>query len=233
MISIVIAALNEEKYIERTLRSICAQTIPRKKYEVIVVDGGSKDNTVNIAKKYANIVFRQKSRGVGRARNEGIKKSKYDIIAITDADVVVPRNWVEKIMEIFSKNDIAALRFSEASLENSAKGKLFYTLLTNLQYLLFPLLPIMPASCTVFRKKYLNKIKGYKGYLKGAEDMDIGLRIREFGIIMFYKKMFVRLSIRRLEKMGYIKTSLIWLTGLLFTLFRRNPPIENYYDVEK
>ena len=52
MISVVIPAFNEGEGIEACLKSVCDQTLPRDQYEVIVVDGNSKDNTREIAAKY-------------------------------------------------------------------------------------------------------------------------------------------------------------------------------------
>ena len=59
MISVVIPAFNEGEGIEACLKSVCDQTLPRDQYEVIVVDGNSKDNTRDIAAKYADKVFIQ------------------------------------------------------------------------------------------------------------------------------------------------------------------------------
>jgi len=52
-VSVIVPTLNEEKYLEKTLLSIKAQTI-KTPYEIIVSDGNSKDNTIKIAKKYVN-----------------------------------------------------------------------------------------------------------------------------------------------------------------------------------
>src|SRR3990172_3737337 len=89
MISIIIPTYNEENYIEKCLKSLSNQTLPRNKYEIIIVDGGSKDRTIDIARKYVDKVIRQKSKGVGGARNDGVNAAKYGVIATTDADFIV------------------------------------------------------------------------------------------------------------------------------------------------
>ena len=68
MISVVIPSFNEEERIERCLASLVKQDFPRNEYEIIVVDGGSKDRTREIAEKYADVVFIQTSPKVGGAR---------------------------------------------------------------------------------------------------------------------------------------------------------------------
>ena len=79
-ISVIIPTYNEEKNIIRTLYYLSRQTLPRKNYEIIIVDGGSKDRTVEIALKYADKVIKQKSKGVGGARNDGAIIAKGEII---------------------------------------------------------------------------------------------------------------------------------------------------------
>jgi len=68
MISVVIPTYNEEKNIERCLRALEEQTIPREDFEIIVVDGQSSDRTIEIAQRYADRVIQQVSEGVGGAR---------------------------------------------------------------------------------------------------------------------------------------------------------------------
>ncbi|MCX8169859.1 MAG: glycosyltransferase, partial [Candidatus Methanomethyliaceae archaeon] len=106
-VSVVIPTYNEERNIVRTLYFLSNQTIPREKYEIIVVDGGSKDRTVELASKYADKVIYQRSRGVGGARNDGAYIARGRIIIHTDADVIVERDWIEKILKKFSNGVIA------------------------------------------------------------------------------------------------------------------------------
>jgi len=85
-ISIIIPTLNEEKNLPRVLRSIKNYMKNRnEKYEIIVVDGYSKDNTVEIAKKFgAKVIFDDV--GKGSALRKGMKVAKGDIIITMDAD---------------------------------------------------------------------------------------------------------------------------------------------------
>jgi len=74
MISIVIPSFNEEENIESCLLSLTKQTIPRNSYEIIVVDGGSKDKTRQIAEQYADLVFIQESPRVGGHATTGYRE---------------------------------------------------------------------------------------------------------------------------------------------------------------
>src|SRR5512139_3857761 len=104
MISVVVPSYNEEKNIAACLESLSNQTIARDEYEIIVVDGNSKDRTREIAAQYADLVFIQTSRKVGGARNDGAQKAKGEILATTDADSIIPRDWLEVIRDDFSRD---------------------------------------------------------------------------------------------------------------------------------
>ena len=87
-ISIIIPTLNEEKYIENTLKALKNQDY-NGKYEIIVADGMSKDRTVKIAQKYADKVIKVKKPGISAGRNAGAGIAKGGIFLFIDADTIV------------------------------------------------------------------------------------------------------------------------------------------------
>ncbi len=95
--SVIIPAYNADKHILECLLSLKEQTI--KDFEVIVVDDGSMDRTYDIAVKYARVIKTTRNLGVGAARNLGAKEAKGEILAFTDADVVLPPDWLANIIE--------------------------------------------------------------------------------------------------------------------------------------
>lgn len=120
MISVVIPAYNEEKYIGACLESLKNQT--RAPDEVIVVDNNSTDRTAEIAASYGAKVVREQKQGISHARNAGFNAAANPIIARTDADAIVPPDWIECILHNFEQNNIEALcgpvRFYDATLLN-------------------------------------------------------------------------------------------------------------------
>src|SRR3989344_7539418 len=108
-ISVVIPAYNEALYIEPCLKSLENQTLNRNKYEIIVVDGNSTDKTREIARKYADFVLTETEKSVGKARNRGCKKASGKIIANTDADTIVKKNWLEQIQKGLSGKNVVAV----------------------------------------------------------------------------------------------------------------------------
>ena len=112
-ISVVIPTYEEEKYIERCLKSLTNQTLSREHYEIIVVDANSKDKTVEIARKYADKVFVVNKRGIAYGRFFGIKNSEGELIYTTDADCYAPKklleNFYHKFMTLSERKKIVAL----------------------------------------------------------------------------------------------------------------------------
>lgn len=85
--SIIIPLYNKRPYVERTLRSVFAQTFTD--YEVLVVDDGSTDGSAELVQQYTDArlhIYRKENGGVCSARNYGIRKAQGDYIAFLDAD---------------------------------------------------------------------------------------------------------------------------------------------------
>jgi glycosyltransferase involved in cell wall biosynthesis len=92
-ISVVICAYNAERTMDACLASL--RTLRYPSYEVIVVNDGSKDRTLEIAQRYPELrIFSQENKGLSVARNVGIDKATGDIIAYTDSDCVVDPDWL-------------------------------------------------------------------------------------------------------------------------------------------
>src|SRR3989344_7027794 len=101
-ISVVIPAYNEEKHIGSCLEHFLKQE--EKADEIIVVDNNSTDNTAKIANKYGAVVVREVKQGMIHARNTGFNSATFEIIARTDADTYVPKNWIKLIKDNYAKN---------------------------------------------------------------------------------------------------------------------------------
>ncbi len=93
VVSVIIPVKNGEEYINQCLTSIFSQTY--KFLEVIIVDGGSKDRTLEISSNFDTKIIHQVSKGVSSARNEGIKKATGKYIAWCDIDDFYAPNKIE------------------------------------------------------------------------------------------------------------------------------------------
>ncbi|RMG24263.1 MAG: glycosyltransferase, partial [Methanobacteriota archaeon] len=111
--SIVILTYNQLHRTRECLESIVKHT--REPYEVIVVDNGSSDGTVdylrNWTKKHRNFraIFNKTNKGFAAGNNQGIKKAKGDYIVLLNNDVVVSENWLEGMRKAFDKSPAVGL----------------------------------------------------------------------------------------------------------------------------
>ena len=106
-ISVIVPTYNRKGLLEKCLTSLFRQSY-RGKHEIIVVDDGSSDGTKNLVKKlqkrHKNLrYFYQKNKGPAAARNLGIRKSRGKIVAFTDDDCVVNKDWLKNIATSFKQ----------------------------------------------------------------------------------------------------------------------------------
>ena len=102
LVTVVVPALNEEDFLSKNLQSIVTQNF--KNFELIVVDNNSTDRTAVIARAYgAKVIFNQ-VKGVGAARQAGFMEARGKIIATTDADNILPPDWLTRIVKEFDKD---------------------------------------------------------------------------------------------------------------------------------
>ncbi|WP_191090541.1 glycosyltransferase [Niallia endozanthoxylica] len=111
-VSVLIAAYNEETVIEKTIHSIMNSRYRR--FELIIVDDGSKDQTVNIVetecKKYSNIrLLRKENGGKSSALNLGIEHASAEIIVTLDADTVIAEDTISMIIRHFIDPNVGAV----------------------------------------------------------------------------------------------------------------------------
>jgi glycosyltransferase involved in cell wall biosynthesis len=219
-ISVVVPTYEEEKSIESFLRQFENQTIPRPDFEIIVVDGDSKDRTRMIAEKYADKVIVQESDGIGGARNDGVKTANAPFIATTDADIRLPDRWLEIMLKHFEKDDdVVAVVGPDGPIEKTWKSRLVYFFLRNTIYLAtFFGLYTTGGTNSGFRKSAFSEVGGYRS-MPHSDDVEIGFRLMKVGKMVYDKDLFVELSVRRMEKDGYVNTLLTWLKGDLRIMF--------------
>lgn len=172
LVSIVIVTKNEEKHIEKCLRSIKDQTYTN--IEIIVIDNNSKDKTKEIAKKYTSKVF---NKGPERSaqRNFGmIEKSKGDYVLYSDADMILSSTLISDSIKKITETKAVALYISEIVMGNSIWGKArrfersFYdgTVIDCVRFI---------------NRKVFIKTGGFDETMTGPEDWDLDKKIRHIG----------------------------------------------------
>jgi glycosyltransferase involved in cell wall biosynthesis len=206
LVSLIIPTLNEEKYIESTLKALRSQDY-KGKYEIIVADGMSKDNTVKIARKYADKVIPVKNKGIAEGRNAGAKEARGDILIFIDADTILIFNGLTELVKPFKKKDVVGAACPILPLSPKAKDFVIYW-----GFNLFMKRTIkakraqIPGICCAYRRKEFEKVSGFDENLDTLEDFNISKKIAKLGKIVFIETTLVLTSHRRIEKWGRIKS---------------------------
>lgn len=217
MISIIIPACNEEKYLESTIKSIKNQNY--EKYEIIVVCDGCTDNTDKIAKKLADkTVILKKRQGPAIAKNEGAKISKYNKLVFLDADTHLTKNTLGNISKALDKNPNIVGTCKIKPSNKKLKHKLCYFLKNYL------VCPFGVSNGLIFcTKETFTKFKGFNEKLKKGEDGDFVRKIKAASKFMIVNEYVIN-STRRFDKKGYLAMGIYWLKEAV-------KPSEEHYEV--
>lgn len=106
-ISVIIPIFNQEKWINRCIRSLLNQTMDKKEYQIILIDDGSDDNSKKLVKEFGNdliLLINKKNRGLPYSLNKGIKNSKSKYIVRVDSDDYVNSNFLTFLFEYIENN---------------------------------------------------------------------------------------------------------------------------------
>jgi len=222
LISVVVPAYNEEKYLANCLESLNNQVFPRVNYEVIVVDNNSTDATRQIAEKYGARVVGCQVQGVASARDAGIKAAWGEIIANTDADTTVAPDWLEKIASHFHSDPMLLGLTGPAYLldTNPINSKISYFTFNLFQIFNFAInKPTFSGFNFAVKIEAYNEVGGINVELPSAEDVDLSFKLTKIGKLKYFTDVVVYTSARRLKKNPFeffrhnIKNYLSMLTG--------------------
>lgn len=194
MISVVMPAYNTGKYIGEALESILNQTF--QEFEIIVVDDGSTDNTVEVVRRYMEKddrirLIQNAHGGVGHARNTGLYAAKYDWIALLDSDdVALPERFEKQVKAI--KADPEVVVWDTLIRNMGADGQLqadvkrvapatkeqFYGMRDNGQVI------HVATTTAIFRRDIALEIEGFDKRFKNSGDTEFWNRMARHGPIL-------------------------------------------------
>ncbi len=182
MIALIATVLNEGDNIHRLLDSICAQT--RQPDEIVIVDGGSTDNTPSVIRGYAERLslrlFIEPGCNISAGRNRAIAAAHSEIIAVTDAGVVLDEHWLEKLtLPLLANPDLeVAAGFFLAEPHTTFEAAMGATVLP-LADEIDPATFLPTSRSVAFRKSIWQAVGGYPEWLDYCEDLIFDLRLKQ------------------------------------------------------
>lgn len=227
--SIIVPTLNEEKLLGNLLKQINQPTLKeRYSYEVIVSDGGSSDNTVEIALKYSDIVkvhCKSSRQNIAEGRNIGANFASGEVLIFLNADVML--SDLDKFFtylnnQFRNSNYLAMSCFVKIfpSEENSA-DKFFHSIYNRYFRLLnFLGVGMGRGECQIIKRNVYDKMNGYNEELAAGEDFELFKRIRKTGKILYSKDIYIYESPRRFRTLGYRNVTYVWIQNGLSVFFR-------------
>ncbi len=226
LISLIVPAYNEEKTIKNTIQSLIELDYPN--YEIIVIDDGSTDKTLQEATKFSSSkvkVIHQQNQGKPNALNNGIKNSKGEIIVTVDADTTLKKDALKKISARFAKNSqIGAVAgnvkvIPEKSLLNIIQGTEYtigINLLRKAQSMLGCVM-IVPGPIAALKREAIKKV-GFFSDDTFAEDFDITMKILKQGYKVEYEDKAISYTDAPKNIEDFMKQRRRWYRGMLQVL---------------
>ena len=238
-ISFVIPAYNEEAYLKSCLNALHAEIDLNGagvEYEIIVVDNASTDSTKSVAQSFAGVhVVHEPIKGLARAKQTGLEQSQGDIIAFLDADTMPLSGWLTTIRTTFTDHaDVVCV-----------SGPYYYydfpwfwrKVSWPYEIVFGGLAHALTGQCIAggnmaVRRNAMLKIGGFnKEILFYGEDLDVGMRLKKVGKLVFTPRLGVASSARRFNIDGVIKTTFLYAGNFLSQAIRKRPITISHKDI--
>ena len=188
--SILVPAYNEEKSISTCLNSLISLAYDDK--EIIVIDDASTDLTVQAVESFQSkgviLVRREKNGGRAAALNSGLQRAMGDVIITTDADTVVPSNWLQKFKSYFDQQGVVAVGGAYQARNNDKTLAYATSILDQILNVVFrkSLVPnkLSGVNSAVLRDVLLD-LGGFNENAWWSEDSELGWKLNRVGEVIY------------------------------------------------
>ena len=188
-VSVVLTVMNEGESMRSLLKELTAQS--RMPDEIVIVDGGSKDNTVSIIKEYQKMypfirLYEKPGVNIAKGRNIAITKSKYSIIAVTDGGCRPDNNWLNALISPLLESQEYAAVAGKIVPEPRTRFEYYSGLLSQPSDNGDPYKRTFFGRSSAFRKSAWKKVGGYPEWLYTAEDTLFARRFNDMRMKVAY-----------------------------------------------
>lgn len=186
VVSVVVPAYNESGHIARCITSLLNADYPRGKLEIIVVDDGSSDDTLVLARRFVKQgvrVFTKKNGGKSQALNLGISKARGGFIATMDADSYITPPTIRELLPYFADPQVMAvtpaikIQPSASWLKEIQRVEYLLILFSRKLLNFIDSVPVTPGPFSMFRATVFRELGGFSEK-SIVEDMEIALRLQ-------------------------------------------------------
>ncbi len=190
-VSYVVLTKNNERTIADCLASIFIQNVEES--EIIVVDGGSTDKTLDIVKKFqcrCSEIKLINSGNIGESRQAGVESAKYDLVAFIDSDCELPYpGWTQYVVKLIDSSMVAGV-WALGTYKKEYPSITRYTILSFWAFTegipwIVGAQNYYPVGCghIILKKSVISEVGGFKP-LKAGEDVDLTRRICNAGYVL-------------------------------------------------
>ena len=237
MFSVIIPTLNEEKFVGNLLASLVAQT--QKDFEVIVVDGKSKDKTIQVVERYkvklpSIRIVESEKKNTGAQRNLGASVAYGNWLVFVDADSTLFPYFFDRVSAYIHRNKARALTTrcrSDSELRGDALLALFSNMTVELSMKFRR--PLAPGPLTIVHCRAHQAIRGYDEEYRNTEDVDYGRRLFDAGYpLHIIRETLYVWSLRRFRREGTLAiVQRFAITSLLVLITRKPQKFITGYDL--
>ncbi|KKN43726.1 hypothetical protein LCGC14_0700410 [marine sediment metagenome] len=176
-VSIVIPVFNEERYLLSCLTSLMLLSYPKDRHEILLIDNGSTDRTLEIARRFSEVSIHVKEDvKVGAVRNYGVQKAKGSVVVFLDSDCVVCQDWLTDGVGKLTANPDSVIG-GQYLLRDNPSWLEKYWILTSRGRTITEI--SLVGGCIFTPKEIFQNIGGFDEYLNAGEDSDLAVRLKK------------------------------------------------------
>ncbi|GFD68755.1 glycosyltransferase family 2 protein [Alteromonas sp. KUL106] len=191
-ISVIVPVWNDSYRVLKCIDALKSQTLPKEKFEIIVVDNGSQDNTFEVLQQLEGItVLQECTPGSYAARNKAISVANGAILAFTDSDCLPEKTWLENLVSCINSDEnigivAGEIKFFEAENDDVEREALAFESMFSMNQKKYAEKGLCITANWCSKKSVLEAHSGFRTDLKSGGDHDMSRRIVDSGLKVKY-----------------------------------------------